>query len=113
VTYPDGQAGAVYGQVPPLVNPSRKPGEWQSYDIAFTAPRFNADGSLKTPAYVTTFLNGVLVQNHTELLGPMSFRALPKYKAHGPKGPILLQDHGNPIRFRNIWVREIKNIENP
>ncbi len=113
VTYPDGQAGAVYGQVPPLVNASRKPGEWQSYDILFTAPRFKADGSLETPAYVTTLHNGVAVQNHTEVLGPMAFRSMPKYAAHGPKGPILLQDHGNPIRFRNIWVREIKNIEKP
>ena len=113
VTYPDGQAGAVYGQVPPLVNPSRKPGEWQTYDIMFTAPRFKKDGSLESPAYVTTLLNGVLVQNHTELVGPMSFRALPKYTAHGPRGPILLQDHSNPIQFRNIWVRDIKNIEQP
>ena len=113
ITYPDGQAGAVYGQFPPLVNASRKPGEWQTYDIMFTAPRFKADGSLETPAYVTTLLNGVLVQNHTQLIGPMAFRAMPKYTAHAPKGPILLQDHSNPIRFRNIWVREIKNIETP
>ncbi len=113
ITYPDGQAGAVYGQVPPLVNASRKPGEWQTYDVMFTAPRFKADGALESPAYVTTLINGVLVQNHTQLLGPMAFRALPQYTKHGPKGPILLQDHSNPTRFRNIWVREIKNIEQP
>jgi len=113
ITYADGQAGAVYGQTPPLVNAARKPGEWQTYDVMFTVPRFKEDGTLESPAFVTTLLNGVLVQNHTRILGPMAFRALPNYKAHGPKGAILLQDHGNPIRFRNIWVREIKNIDQP
>ena len=113
ITYPDGQAGAVYGQTPPLVNASRPPGQWQAYDIAFTAPRFKEDGSVESPAYVTIFHNGVLVQNHTELLGPMKFRGLPKYQKHGEKGPILLQDHGNPVRYRNIWVRQIKNVETP
>jgi len=113
LTYADGQAGSVYGQRPPLVNASRRPGQWQTYDIAFSAPRFKDDGSLESPAYVTLFHNGVLVQNHTPLLGPMSYRALPKYQKHGPKGPILLQDHGNPVRFRNIWVRELKDVEEP
>lgn len=113
LTYADGQAGAVYGQTPPLVNASRKPGEWQTYDIAFTAPRFKEDGNVATPAYVTLLHNGVLAQNHTPLLGPMAFRALPRYQKHGPKGPILLQDHGNPVRFRNIWVRELKDVETP
>jgi hypothetical protein len=111
LTYPDGQAGAVYGQTPPLVNASRKPGQWQSYDIVFTAPRFKEDGALESPAYVTLLHNGVLVQNHTAVLGPMAFRALPKYEKHGPKGPLLLQDHGNPVRYRNIWVREIHGAE--
>lgn len=111
LTYADGQAAAIYGQYPPLVNASRQPGEWQSYDIMFTAPRFKDDGTLVSPAYATVLHNGVLVHNHTPLLGPMAFRALPEYKAHGPVGPILLQDHGNPVRFRNIWVREIKAYE--
>ncbi len=111
LTYPDGQASAVYGQHPPQVNASKKPGEWQTYDIAFTAPRFGEDGSLLSPAYITVFHNGVLTQNHVALLGPMSFRALAKYTPHGPKGPIAFQDHGNPVKYRNIWVRAIKDPE--
>ncbi len=107
VTYADGQAAAVYGQFPPLVNASRPPGQWQTYDIIFTAPRFKPDGSLETPAFVTMLHNGVLVHNHTEVIGAMAYRAVGKYTAHGAKGPISLQDHGNPVRFRNIWVREI------
>jgi hypothetical protein len=113
LTYPDGQAAAIYGQYPPLVNASRKPGEWQAYDILFTAPRFKSNGDVETPAYVTMFHNGVLVHNHTALLGPVVFRDLAKYTPHGPKGPIVLQDHGNPVRFRNIWVREIKGYDEP
>ena len=113
LTYADGHVGAMYGQFPPLVNASRKPGEWQTYDILFTAPRFKPDGTLESPAYATVLFNGVLLHNHTALFGPMAFRALPKYSAHGPKGPILLQDHGNPVRFRNIWVREIKGYDRP
>jgi hypothetical protein len=109
VTYADGQAAAIYGQYPPLVNASRPPGEWQDYDIIFTAPRFKADGSLESPAYVTMLHNGVLVQNHRALIGAMAYRAVGKYTPHGPTGPILLQDHGNPVRFRNIWVREVSN----
>jgi hypothetical protein len=111
VTYADGQAAAIYGQYPPLVNASRPPGQWQEYDIIFTAPRFKSDGSLETPAYVTMLHNGVLVQNHTALIGAMAYRAVGKYTPHGPKGPILLQDHGNSVRFRNIWVREIGNAQ--
>jgi Domain of Unknown Function (DUF1080) len=113
LTYADGQAAAIYGQYPPLVNATREPGQWQTYDIIFTAPRFKEDGSLESPAFVTMLHNGVLVHNHTPLLGPMAFRAQPKYTPHGPKGPILLQDHGNPVRFRNIWVREIKGYDQP
>jgi hypothetical protein len=113
LTYPDGQAAAIYGQYPPLVNAARKPGEWQTYDIIFNAPRFKSDGSVESPAYVTMLHNGVLVHNHTALLGPVVFRGASKYAPHGPKGPISLQDHGNPIRFRNIWVREIKGYDQP
>jgi len=111
VTYADGGVGAVYGQHPPMANAARKPGEWQTYDIAFTAPRFKADGAVESPAYVTAVLNGVLVQNHVALLGPMTYRALAKYSPHGPKGPLAFQDHGNPVKYRNIWVRELKAPE--
>lgn len=112
-TYPDGQAGAIYGQFPPLVNASRPPGEWQSYDIVFTSPRFNDDGSVRESAHATVLHNGVVVHNHVGLLGPMRHRELTKYEAHGPKGPIALQDHGNPVRFRNIWVRDLKGYDEP
>lgn len=105
-TYPDGQAGAVYGQTPPLVNASRKPGEWQTYDIFFTAPRFEGD-TLKEPAYVTVIHNGIFVQNHTPIAGPTAHMALTKYSDAVTKGPFRLQDHGNPTRFRNIWVRPL------
>lgn len=109
-TYPDGQASALYGQMPPLVNASRPPGEFQAYDIIFNGPRF-VDGALKTPAYVTVLHNGVLVQNHVEVLGGTGHKSLAKYTPHGEKGPIRLQDHGNPVRFRNIWVREFKPVD--
>jgi hypothetical protein len=108
-TYVNGQAGSIYKQYPPLVNAMRKPGEWQVYDVVWTAPLFNDDGSLKSPAYVTAFHNGVLVQNHVALKGNTEYIGLPKYNKHGP-APILLQAHGDPsppISFRNIWVREI------
>jgi hypothetical protein len=108
-TYVNGQAGSIYKQGIPLVNPSRKPGEWQSYDVIWTAPIFNGDGSLKTPAYVTAFFNGVLVQNHFELKGGTRYIGQPFYKKHGA-APIMLQAHGDPsapISFRNIWVREL------
>lgn len=106
-TYNDGQAGAIYKQTPPQVNAMRKPGEWNTYDVIWTAPKFNDDGSLESPASITAIHNGVLVLNHFELLGNTPFHEPPKYEAHG-KGPIRLQDHGNPVRYRNIWVREIK-----
>jgi hypothetical protein len=107
-TYFDGQAAAIYKQTPPAANATRPPGEWNTYDIFWTAPRFEEDGSLKSPAVVTVMHNGVLVLNHFELLGDTPFNRPPEYKAHPPKGPISLQDHGNPMRFRNIWVREFK-----
>lgn len=106
-TYPNGQAGAVYKQHIPLVNASRPPGEWQAYDIVFTAPRFKEDGSLKSPAYLTAFHNGVLIQNHVELKGPAIFIGKPQYTPHPEKMPLLLQDHSDRVRFRNIWIREL------
>jgi len=110
-TYFDGQAGAIYKQTPPMVNAMRPPGEWNTYDIYWTCPRFKDDGSLESPAYITAVHNGVLILNHFALLGDTPFNRPPQYKAHPPKGPISLQDHGNPVRFRNIWVREVKDAE--
>lgn len=110
-TYYDGQAGAVYKQTPPMVNATRPPGEWNTYDIFWTAPRFADDGALQSPAYVTVVHNGVLILNHFELLGDTPFNRPPRYEPSGPKGPIALQDHGNPVRFRNIWIREIEPIK--
>ncbi len=107
-TYSDGQAGAIYKQTPPMVNAMRAPGEWNTYDIFWTVPRFAEDGSLKSPAYVTLVHNGVLLLNHFELLGDTPYNRPPQYVAHPSTGPIALQDHGNPVRFRNIWLREIK-----
>lgn len=107
-TYPDGQAAAVYGQYPPLVNAMRAPGEWNVYDIVFTRPRFDGQGNLESPAYVTVFHNGVLVQNHEELTGPSSHYERPEYEAHPDRLPISLQDHDHPVRFRNMWVRELE-----
>ena len=104
-TYVNGQAGSIYKQYPPLVNAMQKPGEWNTFDIIFTAPRFKADGSLHSPAYLTVLHNGVLVQNHSAVLGITNL-PLPEYKAHG-RGPIVLQDHGDLVRFRNIWIREL------
>jgi len=108
-TYADGQAGAVYCQYPPLVNPARPPGEWQSYDIIFHAPKFSADGKLGEPATVTLLFNGVLAQDHAVLTGPTDYMKRPPYKAGPAKLPLLLQDHGQPVRYRNIWIREIKD----
>ena len=108
-TYVNGQAGSIYKENAPLVNANRKPGEWQSYDVVWTAPIFNDDGSLKTPAYVTVFFNGVLVQNHFELIGQTLYIGKPFYKKYDT-APIKLQAHGDksePISFRNIWVREL------
>lgn len=107
-TYFDGQAGAIYKQTPPAVNATRPPGEWNAYDIFWTAPRFGDDKELVSPAYVTVVHNGVLILNHFELKGDTPYNRPPEYKAHEPVGPISLQDHGNPVRFRNIWVREFK-----
>jgi hypothetical protein len=108
-TYFDGQAAGIYKQTPPMVNAMRPPGEWNSYDIIWTAPKFKGDGSLELPAYITALHNGVLVLNHFALLGTTPFNRPPSYEKHG-KLPIHLQDHGNPVRFRNIWIREIKPI---
>jgi hypothetical protein len=109
-TYVNGQGGSVYKQFPPLVNAGRKPGEWQAYDIAWTAPTFNDDGSMKTPARLTAFHNGVLIQSNVELKGETLYIGQPTYKKHGPS-PIKLQSHGDPsipISFKNIWIREVK-----
>jgi len=106
-TYSNGQAGALYKQHIPLVNASRPPGEWQSYDIVFNAPRFDASGDLTKPASVTAFHNGVLIQNNAELEGPCVFIGKSHYIPHADKLPLILQDHGDKVRFRNIWVREL------
>ena len=108
-TYVNGMAGSLYKQAIPLVNPARKPGEWQTYDVVWTAPTFGADGSLATPARATVFFNGVLVQNNVALTGPTLYIGKPAYQRHGP-APIKLQAHGDksePLSFRNIWVREL------
>ena len=108
-TYVNGQAGSIYKQSIPLANPGRKPGEWQTYDVVWTAPTFQADGSLKTPAFVTVFFNGVLVQNHFQLIGETLYNGKPFYKSYS-SAPIKLQAHGDksePMSFRNIWVREL------
>jgi hypothetical protein len=109
-TYVNGQSASIYKQTAPLVTANRKPGEWQTYDIVWTAPRFNSDGSVQSPARVTVFFNGVLVQNNTELAGPTKYIGKASYeKAHGAS-PIKLQSHGDksePLSFRNIWIREL------
>ena len=105
-TYFDGQCASIYKQSPPIVNASRPPGEWQTLDVIFTAPVFSEGGELVRPAYVTVLHNGLVVQNHFELQGGTSYVAAPKYEAHPEKAPLDLQFHGNPVRFRNIWVRE-------
>jgi hypothetical protein len=105
-TYSNGQTASVYKQHIPLVNVCKKPGEWQMYDIIYTAPRFKEDGTLEKPAYLTVFQNGVLVQNHVELRGSTAYIGQPKYKKHG-KAAIKLQDHGNMVSYRNIWIREL------
>jgi hypothetical protein len=106
-TYFDGQCGAIYKQYPPLVNASRKPGEWQTFDIFFQAPKFGEDGKVARPGYVTVLHNGVLIQNHVELQGSTAFHKPPEYEAHPDKLPVELQNHRNPVRFRNIWIREL------
>lgn len=112
-TYADGQAAALYGQHPPMVNACRKPGEWQSYDIVFRAPRFGPQGGLVSPARVTVIHNGVLVHLDRPLWGATAHRSSPSYQAHEPKGSIRLQDHGNPVRFRNVWIRELDLASTP
>jgi hypothetical protein len=107
-TYADGMAGAIYGQFPPLVNASRKPGEWQTFDIVFHRPRFDASGALVTPARMTVFHNGILVHDNDELTGPTANKARPPYKAHPDRLAISLQDHSHPVRFRNIWIRDLE-----
>lgn len=107
-TYPDGQAAALYGQYPPLVNATRPQGEWQTYDILFHRPHFDDDGSLVTPARMTVFHNGVLVQDNQKLTGPTAHEARPPYEEHAARLPIRLQDHDHPVQFRNIWLRELE-----
>lgn len=106
-TYADGQAAAVYGQYPPQVNACRPPGQWQTYDIIFHRPRFDETGELLRPARMTVLHNGVLVQDNVELLGPTRWVHRPSYQLHPDKLPLSLQDHGNPVRYRNIWIREL------
>lgn len=108
-TYADGSAASIYGQYPPMVNACLPPGKWQAYDIVWTAPRFAADGTLLAKAHLTIFHNGVLVQNNIELTGPVPWIGRPPYQAHAERLPIAFQDHGNPVRFRNVWVRELGN----
>ena len=105
-TYSNGQAGSIYKQAIPLVNATRKPGEWQTYDVIFVAPRFSDNGRVTTPACITVLHNGVLIQNNTQIIGPSEYKGLPVYQAHG-KASIRLQDHGNPVSYRNIWIREL------
>jgi len=106
-TYSNGQAGSIYKQHIPLVNVCRKPGEWQTYDVVYRAPRFTADGTVQKPGTVTAFQNGVLVLDHVELQGSTAYIGKPKYEKHGDKEPLELQDHGNPVSYRNIWIREL------
>ena len=110
ITYADGQAAAMYGQYPPLVNAARAPGEWQAYDIIFSAPRFAGD-KLDKPAIVTVLHNGIVVHHATAFWGPTRHRSVLPYKPEMATGPLVLQDHGNPVRYRNIWVREVRGYD--
>jgi len=112
-TYPDGQCGALYGQWPPLVNPVKKPGEWQTYDIIFSAPKWDAAGQLVKRAAVTVLLNGVVIHHHKEFLGETRHGEVATYGKPQLRGPITLQDHGNPTRFRNIWIRPLGDYDTP
>ena len=105
-TYRNGQAGSFYKQYAPLVNVCKKPGEWQTYDVIYTAPRFKNDGTILFPARATVIQNGVLVQNNVQLLGHTEYIGIPKYQQHGP-APLVLQEHGNPVSYRNIWIRNL------
>jgi hypothetical protein len=107
-TYPDGQASALYGQFPPLVNASRPPGEWQMYDIIFHRPRFDAAGKVTSPARFTVLHNGVLVQDNVLLSGPTAHQRRPPYEKHEDRLPMSLQDHGTKVRYRNIWIRDLE-----
>jgi hypothetical protein len=109
-TYADGQAGAIYGQWAPLVNPARRPGEWQAYDIVFEAPRFQGE-RLMTPAYLTVLLNGVLLHHRREAMGPTVHRALAKYTPQPAEDALVLQDHQQPVRYRNIWIRRLRGYD--
>jgi len=109
-TYADGTAGAIYGQWPPLVNPLRPAGEWQSYDVVFEAPRFEG-ATLVKPAFVTVFVNGVVVHNRKPSMGPMVWRNVAKYEPHPAEGPIGLQDHDHPVRYRNFWARRLEGYD--
>ena len=111
-TYADGQAGAIYGQWPPLVNASRRPGEWQAYDIFFEAPRFDGDKVAK-PAYVTIVHNGILVQHHQQIVGRVVHAKLPQYAPHPAEEPLTLQNHGTAVRYRNIWIRRLTGYDQP
>jgi len=113
-TYPDGQAGAIYGQSPPLVNASRQPGEWQTYDMIWESPRWDAEGKLTKKAYITVIHNGVVIHHRRELIGNTGHQILGKYdKPHPPKGYIELYEHGNPVRFRDIWIRPLGEYDKP
>jgi len=111
-TYADGQAGAIYGQWPPLANPSRPPGQWNVYDIVFEAPKFEGE-KLAKPAYITVFMNGVLMHNRKESMGPMVYRQVAKYSPHPAEDSLALQDHHNPVRYRNIWIRRLRQYDQP
>jgi hypothetical protein len=109
-TYADGATAAIYGQFPPLVNACRKPGEWQTYDVLWVAPRFEGE-RLVSPARMTVLHNGLVVHHDQTLVGPTTHRTVLAYKAHPPAGPLMLQDHGNPVRFRNIWYRRLTGYD--
>jgi hypothetical protein len=112
-TYADGQAGAIYGQWPPLANPARRPGEWNTYDILFEAPRFEGQKLVK-PAFITVIYNGVMVHNHKQSMGPMVYRQVAHYTPHGAEEPLMLQDHnGDAVRYRNIWIRRTGDYDQP
>lgn len=106
-TYPDGQCGALYKQRPPLVNACRPPGQWQTFDIIFQGPRFDQQGNLLRPGHVTVLHNGVLIHNHTQIEGSTAWDRPPAYEPHPEKLPLVLQNHGNPVKYRNIWIREL------
>jgi len=110
ITYADGAAGGIYGLYPPMVNPCRPEGKWNTYDIVFKAPRFNGN-ELSTPAYLTLFFNGLIVHDHVELLGSTDTLPIAKYESHPPEEPFLLQGHAGPVRYRNIWIRRLKSYD--